>query len=256
MKRWLGIFLLWALITIPWSGQAESWRDSFQQQIQQWTSELAQQDQRFSSFTDSSFTYEGLGPNSKQWLITFTKEQATLGYMVVSEDPSGFVLLEYGLGEYVLFDKEAVSHFTSTPQDLSKYYAGLESVWMNEGSSFDAKSGEKYPSETKPKEPQSEASFAIRQESTLESVLQQASIPPTEPWMKPGQAIKEDQELMMRIGKGEVSFIAQLFQDTVTAPFKVIGYHQWSDQLFVELEDYGSRYIPFQYAVQVGAFYE
>lgn len=105
MNKWLGICLLWAFLIIPWTGQAETWRDSFQQHIEQWVTELAQQDPRFSTFAEATYKYEGLGPNSKQWLITFSKDELNVGYMVVGEDPSGFVLLEYGLGEYVLFDQ-------------------------------------------------------------------------------------------------------------------------------------------------------
>ncbi|WP_134698575.1 hypothetical protein [Ammoniphilus sp. YIM 78166] len=251
MKKWLGICLLWAFLIIPWTGQAETWRDSFQQHIKQWAAELAQQDPRFASFTEAVYTYEGLGPNSKQWLITFSKDEVNVGYMVVGEDPSGFVLLEYGLGEYVLFDQ--LGMVPNTLQ-LEKHYAGLESVWVEEGRIYDAKSGEQYPGEAAIVPP------IITSRIGIETSLASASHHPpdmlVEPWIKPGEVIQEDSQLKERMANSEISFIARLFQNTVIAPFKVVGYHQWGEELFVELDDYGSRYIPYQYAVKVGGFYQ
>lgn len=254
MNRWLGICLLCALLIVPWTGQAETWRESFQSQVKQWAEELALQDQRFAPFAQASIRHEGLGPNTKQWLVTFFNEHQKVGYMVVGEDPSGFVLLEYGLGEYTLFDEETMKQLQSSQSDMSKHYAALESVWLDKSRIFDGKSGEKYPVEAGLTE--TELASSVRKEAVLETSFHQEALPFKEGWLKPGEIIQEEMDLVTEIAQGEVSFIARLFQNTVTAPFKVLGYHQWGEQLFVELDDYGSRYIPFRYAVQVGEFYQ
>ncbi|RXT13647.1 hypothetical protein [Ammoniphilus sp. CFH 90114] len=254
MKRWLGISLLWALLAIPWTGQAETWREAFQYQVTQWAQELALQDPRFSPLLEASLNHQGLGPNSKQWLVTFSADNKHIGYMVVEEDPNGFALLEYGLGEYTLFDQETLDELQSNQQKISMHYSGLESVWLDEERIYDAKSGERYPLEAGI--PKTDISSAVRKGALLHTAVNHESIPYEEGWIKPGEVIKQDVEFIDKMSQGEVAYIARLFQNTVTAPFKVVGYHHWEDQLFIELDDYGSRYIPFQYALQMGHFYE
>lgn len=254
MIRWIWFLLIFSLLAIPWSGQAETetWQASFENQIQTWSKELSKQDERFIPFTEAAVQYEALGPNSRQWIVSFKKNHRNIGYMIVGQNEENqWLLLEYGLGEYPLFDESAIEPFHSNPKNRTPRYAGLESVWVTSEGLFDAKSGEKYPSDAKV------SKFDYTAYVSGEDQLIQVNHKEPgaeEPWIRPAEAIRSEESLLQQLSTDEISYMAQLFGKTVLAPFSVIGYHYWGKELFIELEDNGSRFIPYDYAIQLGAF--
>lgn len=252
MKRWIWFLLIFSLLAIPWSGQAETWQVSFEKQIHAWAKELSMQDERFIPFTRADMEYEALGPNSRQWIINFTIDQKIVGYMIAGQGEQGFVLLEYGLGEYPLFDESAIHPFYSDSQNRTAQYAGLESVWNSPKGIFDAKSGEKYPGNSQVTVNQF-TSFISGKEKLIQAIHREQGM--EEPWIKPADSIDTQQKLMDQLAAHEISYIARLFGKTVLAPFSVLGFHHWEDGLFVELEDNGSRFIPYDHAIDLGTFH-
>jgi hypothetical protein len=260
LKQNLLILFLLGFFILPWNGQAETtWQESFNDQVKKWTIELAEHDKRFTALVNTPFSQQGLGPHSKQWLVIFKCTEGNCGYFVVghSEDNS-FMLLEYGLGEYSLFDESIVQPFKTSEENLKPHYRGLESVWTSADSIYDAKSGEKYP-----------AAISIEASPMLSNIHQGISLQRAmqqehqmgdeafeEVWLQPGPQVTQQSHLMKALhSEHQVALIGKLFQGKVTAPFPVVGYHLWDqEELFVELDDYGSRYIPFGHAIKMGSF--
>ncbi len=252
MRTWIWSLLIFSILVIPWSGQAETWQASFEKQIHTWAKELSIQDKRFIPFTQATIHYEALGPNSRQWMVNFMIDQQNAGYMIVGQEEHALVLLEYGLGEYPLFDESAIHLFHSDPKNRTAQYAGLESVWNSPEGIFDAKSGEKYPSDAQV--PLYKVTSYVSEKDKLFQVIhKEQGI--EEPWIKPAESIGSKQSLMDQLSTHEISYIARLFKRTVLAPFSVIGYHYWGGELFVELEDNGSRFIPYDHAIDLGSFH-
>lgn len=252
MNRWICSLLLFSILIVPWSGQAETWQASFEKQIDSWSRELSVQDERFIPFTAADFQYEALGPNSRQWIVNFTIDRTSIGYMIVGQEDKTWLLLEYGLGEYSLFDESAIHPFHSEPQKRTPQYAGLESVWIASTGLFDAKSGEKYPHDAEVTD-YKYAAYVSGKDQLIQVVHKEQGI--VEPWIKPAEAIVSKQDLIQELSSREISYIAQLFKKTVLAPFSVLGFHHWGNVLFVELEDNGSRFIPYDHAVELGSFH-
>lgn len=252
MNKWIWSLLILSLLAIPWSGQAETWQASFEKQIQTWAKELSIQDERFIPFTEASVQYEALGPNSRQWMVSFKIDQNNIGYMIVGQEDKIFLLLEYGLGEYPLFDESAIAPFHSDPNNRTPQYAGLESVWRSSTALFDAKSGEKYPRDSK-SSPYQYTAYVTGKDHLVQAVHKKEGM--EEPWIRPAETINSQQSLMEQLSSHDISYIAQLFGKTVLAPFSVLGYHHWGGELFVELEDNGSRFIPYDHATDLGSFH-
>ncbi|MBP1932822.1 hypothetical protein [Ammoniphilus resinae] len=250
MNRWLILCCLLGVLAFPLMGQAETWEDSFEKQIKQWTQELAAHDQRFTAFADAEWEQQALGPNSRQWLVTFLSQNKKLGYMIIEDGGQGFALLEYGLGEYTLFEQPLLESLRVDPNKT--IYAGLESVWDINDRLFDAKSGEQYPAESRvlAKEIPSdvEKGASLEKSFHLENVGNGAEFS----WVYPSESVEGKEMVMKEIEDSNLTLLAYLFEETVRAPFPIVGYHLWDKDLFLELDDYGSRYVSYRYAMEIG----
>ncbi|HJV46980.1 MAG TPA: hypothetical protein VJ824_14775 [Bacillota bacterium] len=255
MKYWLISVTLIAVLVFPFTGQALTNQEPLHNQINQWIQELSKQDQRFTPLTRATYDEQELKP-SKQWLITFQTEGIVQGYMVVQQyEEKDYTLLEYGLGQTPLFDRSVVSNFLSNEEEpILRYYAGLESVWATEKGVYDAKSGEKYSSQAAGHEHEG-IMTSVGKDVGLESAFHKTA-GNCLCWIKPDARIDSQAEFMKEIKKKEINLIADLFDSTVKAPYTVMGYHQWKNELFLEIEDYGSRFIPYSYATTIGKLTE
>lgn len=255
MKKYIWILFVLGLLSMPWSGQAQSWQNLFQQQIQDWTKELSANDPRFVPFVTATYQHQALASDSKQWLVTFRAHQDEIGYMVVGQAEDEFYLLEYGLGEYTLFDEEPVIPLQSDSSSRTPHYAGLQSVWVAKEGLFDAKSGEKYPKDTQLST--TPITSFVHQGDTLTAVKHRGNTDTQDLlWLKPGESIQSLEEVVDHLeNRGDLSFIGHLFEGHILAPFSVLGVHKWGSASFIELEDDGSRFVPFEHAKDLGAFY-
>ncbi|WP_139489397.1 hypothetical protein [Brevibacillus dissolubilis] len=276
--------LVFALVlTAPLTALAEqeTWSQALSQQIHTWMTQLAQKDKQFAPWQDATVKVEALGPGSHQWLVTIHKDGNQLGYMVVGEVPApetpegqapqvesrtpDFALMEYGLGEYLLFD-EAISPMRSSAQLI---YDGLSSFWeVAEHDTiqyYDAKTGEKYPSIAKPDSfvmPTLGADKLINSQDSLQTVKTLSTQPAdpfaTSDWMmsKPLQPTQQSpltwQQVINAQAAKPVIFTANLFQDEVLAPFSIGSVHVWDDTAYIGVWDEGLRFLPSSYMEKVG----
>ncbi|GGG22085.1 hypothetical protein [Paenibacillus abyssi] len=77
--------------------------NGLKQQVDLWVNELSKQPP-FEDWKSAEYHISALGPGTHGWLITFTADNAPLGYMVVHAKPEGgYQLGEYGYGKEPLF---------------------------------------------------------------------------------------------------------------------------------------------------------
>lgn len=248
------------------NAEEENWSSAFNRQVKAWIQDLSSKDKEFENWKTARTSVQTLGPNSRQWLVTLQVGDKHVGYMVVGEETkkSRFVLLEYGLGEFILFND------TITPKETpaQPVYDGLSSFWKISQNGLtqyiDAKTGERYPSIVAPG---SRIMETLTEEEVAQSgveLTRHATFQDTETnpfdsidWMDakpiPTQDQKWQQQLWERKDKKTLVVAASLFQDEVFAPFTVGSIHVWGDKItYVGIWDEGLRYLPFAYISKVG----
>ncbi len=228
-------------------------------------------DKRFTNWNRASLHTQTLGINTHQWLVTVKNQNKPLGYLVIAESPQHdhsntptFVLLEYGLGEFTLFDESIAPDKPATTQ----YYDGFSSFWsmdLPSGTEYiDAKSGEKYPSRFKPDNSimkQLPATVLISGKTTLTTshTLVSTEISPfsTIDWITPNPVKSKlnDQtwkNLLNKTSLDPAVVTANLFQEEVLAPFTIGSVHVWDNQAYIGVWDSGLRFLPYTYIQKVG----
>lgn len=259
------------------------WQTAFNEQVEQWVSAL-QKDAGFAAWAGARYEVEVVGPGTHQWLVTF-KDQKThesLGYMIVgakessplsgnaNEKPS-FLLLEYGLGDEPLFDREGAFNDLLPAQAgvtdnskviIDKWYGdAFHAFWKVQVdgvlSYFDAKSGEQYPIHTK----QAEQNYTRTQTTTNQLAKIMTNNTASDAyqslsWMKEAgqEAVTPDSLKQELDQQRNLTYVASLYENQVLAPFSVVGYHQWDGTTFIALSDEGTRYIPFEVLTLAGEF--
>lgn len=268
----IGMLLVFSLHPGTVLAEDTNWNSLFSKQIQEWVGNLASQDDQFENWKYAKTSVQALGPNSRQWLVTLTVRNKPVGYLVVGEesktahpDKPGFVLLEYGIGEYILF------HESTLPKQYpgQPVYDGFASFWkitQNGNTQYvDAKTGEQYPSIVKPDKPimttLSQSDFAQSGLTlTKHTLLQNHLVDPfdqidwmtAEPLPSPNNEVTW-QELWKATDQEAVVVTASLFQDEVLAPFTVGSLHVWGENVaYIGVWDEGLRYLPSAYISKVG----
>lgn len=275
LLRKIGYLFVAALILLqPQSAIAEkpSWDQLFQKHIHEWMENISKRDSQFREWRQAKTEIHALGAGQHQWLVSLSRAGKQVGYMVVGEvasskegAPPTFVLLEYGVGEFILFDDTfAPKHVTAEP-----VYDGFGSYWrISQNNSLqyvDAKTGERYPSTTKPDpfimttvQPNELATDGTQ--LTKSHILLQHEVDPFDQigWMplpdKPAKPIAW-KKLLGETEKKLVILNVSLFRDEVMAPFTVGSIHLWNDKVaYVGVWDEGLRFVPIAYADKVGTF--
>ncbi|MFM1653040.1 hypothetical protein ACI7RC_13175 [Brevibacillus sp. B_LB10_24] len=270
----LFVLLLMMLPSIHVPAMEQDWSQQFQQQVQHWISDLAAKDKQFKTWQDAKPTVQALGPGSHQWLITLSAKGKNVGYLVVAEAPESkgnlakFVLLEYGLGEFILFDD------AFAPQNIAAepVYDGFSSYWrvaQHGGDLYvNAKTGERYPAALTP-DPSVVNTLSLQevinpgQQLTASTTLEENETDPFDDisWIGAGPLRTEgegDKPWMKLMQAGDapshpVVVSASLFHDEVMAPYSVGTIHVWSDRLaYIGVWDEGLRFLPYSYVNRVG----
>lgn len=251
MKKLFLLFVSIVILAIPWTGQA---RDHSQEdQVKQWTQTMAQLDSRFAPFTQATIEIKPI--NKQNELILFKSPEKVIGYMVVVDHDEQLSLLEYGLGPHPLFDQRVVNpYLQGASAPLQTVYAGLESAWISAQGLYDGKSGEKYPQASILDEMQSEEAIASTSSLTM-SLQSHTNVSFSKAWFQGGVQLESKSDLLDGIAKKDVMYVAKLYHQTVTAPYAVLGCHIWNKkELFIELADDGSRFVPYSQLVSFGHF--
>lgn len=268
-------FLALLFMTQPQMVSAEgAWTDTLQKDIRQWIASISAHDQQFANWQDARSQIRALGANQHQWLVTLSKGGKHVGYLVVGElqnraantqQPS-FALLEYGAGEYVLFDD------TLAPDapNATTVYDGFSSFWKitadQQTQYIDAKTGERYPVTFTPDAARIEKltmhdvatpdkslvnakSLSMIEENPFDQINWVAtSLTPPKP-----KGESSWQSLLSRDDDRSAVLTVSLFHDQVTAPFSIGAVHVWdNDAAYVGVWNEGIRFVPYQYASQIG----
>lgn len=249
-----------------------SWDKQFQTQITEWKDAIANRDPGFKDWQHSQTEIQTLGANQRQWLVSIKKSGKQVGYLVVGETPdsdpdpkSKFVLLEYGLGEYILFDD------AFAPREIAAepVYDGFASHWLLTQSPashmVNAKTGEPYPTAFIANEPvmrtlPSNELVHSGQRLTQTRLLKQQEADPFDQigWVHQLQSTSDItwKQLWQQQEGSSITLTVPLHHSKVLAPFVVSSLHLWDDQnAYVGVWDEGLRFVPYTYAKKVGHFY-
>ncbi|MBO8171268.1 MAG: hypothetical protein H0Z33_05160 [Bacillaceae bacterium] len=245
------------------TAETESWQTVFKQQVEHWINELYHQDERFQAWKGAAYDYQGLGPHSKEWMISVYRDDKALGYMIVGENPPSpgetvnrpsFSLLEYGLGTPL---------FEGSPEDATIIYGGLESFWRENGALIDARTGETFPNTIDPSFVPETPNGDVSGAALLSGITRSAeTLDPFEDifWLdQHAQKLETEQDVMRSVEKAPVVLVSDLYQNKVLAPFTVAGYHLWTQMsgetkhAFIELNDQGARFLPLSYCLSKGS---
>lgn len=281
------LVVLIGYVAMPFSSDATElplregdWNEQFQSHVDTWIGQLSK-DPSFVSWVDADREIQSMGPGTHQWLVTLKQKDSTVGYMIIAAAPfsqydtSGnpdsqiFILVEYGTGEYTLFDPSvlkvsAAQAEIAYPTDVTwnRWYGdALHALWWTEQGGekryFDAKSGEMFPiTEQDVVASVDSPNGLFAEDKLLNYKLQssEGSIPVG--WASDDSApINGLDNLKNKMSKGSVQYIASLYEDKVLAPFEVVGFHEWDSLLFVAVSDNGVRYIPADVLLTWGEFY-
>lgn len=259
--------------------------------INQWITELSKQDE-FTDWQSTTLQWDRqpIGPGLHGWIVIITDHDQELGYLVVTVDPDGnYHLSEYGHGEYPLFSErtlyrslvqhELIDSSLSFEQFLADshmtreriYLSPLQNIWLfttgNESYQLDAKTGDLMSIDTQIldeilKQEMGDHSWTAPTSDTRH-VQQSVQLPAFDPYLdlswilKPPSTIKDLQQLQVSLNSGQLlTFVTDLYDDTVVYAFSVTGYHQWNaGDPFISIDQDGTRFIPAQLMMQTGRYY-
>jgi hypothetical protein len=260
------------------------WSTVFQQHLDGWM-EQVQKDPAFSSWNNSDREIETMGPGTHQWIVTMKKNNEVVGYMIVGAQPfpsygtdgqpekPSFVLIEYGIGEYPLFDNAALEGIGIVQADIKsikdvewvKWYGdALHALWWTvkggEKVYFDAKSGERLPIH-EDQLPDVQAPGGLLKDALLQELKTLSFGSPNDSipvgWAAhPANITETTADLKKTVSNDGSHYVASLYNDLILAPFYIVGYHQWDSALFVSLEDEGHRFISIDVLKAWGEFFE
>jgi hypothetical protein len=277
---------------IPVSPQPLSSTEQFDGTVNEWIAELSKQEE-FTDWKSPSLKWDkhSLGPGLHGWIVIITDHNQELGYLVITADANQmYHLSEYGHGEYPLFSEntlyrslvqhELIDSSTSFEQFHTNdhmtyqriYISPLQSIWLftrgDESYQLDAKTGELMSID-------SQALRRVMKSDTIhyswsapradtQHIHQSVQLPATDPlehlgWiLKPPSTIKDLQQLQASLNSGQsLTFIADLYDDTVVYALSVTGYHQWNSGVsFISIDQDGSRFIPAQLMMGSGRYYQ
>jgi len=275
MTKFLFLLTVCTLFLFPHHTAAveHSWSRAFQQHISTWISTLESKDPQFREWKNADAHVTDLGANSHQWLVSLVKQGKPVGYLVVgehqqqgNEQTPTFVLLEYGLGEYVLFNDALAPPSGKTRQVYDGFAAYWVEIQNNMTQYIDAKTGERYSSFLKPGPavmPTVESSQLLQQQQELVQV-RKISDQERDPFEEIDWLIEGSNKLEKRtppqwkkLSKTDHSaslvLTTTLFENELVAPFTIGTVHVWKqDVTYVGVWDQGLRFLPSAYIDKVG----
>lgn len=259
--------------------------------VNQWITELSEQDE-FTDWQSSTVQWDRqpLGPGLHGWIVIITDRGQELGYLVVTVDPEGnYHLSEYGHGEYPLFSEqtlyrslvqhELIDSSLSFEQFLADshmtreriYLSPLQNIWLfttgDESYQIDAKTGDLMSIDAQildqiMKQEAGDHSWTAPTADT-QQLQQSVRLPAFDPYydlgwiLKPSSTIRDLQQLQASLNSGQLlTFVTDLYDDTVVYALSVTGYHQWNaGDPFISIDQDGTRFIPAQLMMQTGQYY-
>ncbi|MCU6709519.1 hypothetical protein M6D81_12480 [Paenibacillus sp. J5C_2022] len=258
---------------------------SLEKQAGAWADKLAGSGAEYENWRDATLHISPLGPGTHSWLVVLTKDENTVGYMIIHADPEGgYVLGEYGYGPYhpfhaasLLLAEQYTGESLSDGKAESVYVQPLLALWQwshgKEPLYADPVHGGPLPvtEEEMKKATELEADMPIRHGVTIPhaSLTSQLDLPSFQPydrmpWLTESPIpLESDARSLLRAlqnNEQEIRYTAELYSESIQYVWSVIGYDLWEDQvLYVKLysnqEVESVRIIPFHYLAKMGQFY-
>jgi hypothetical protein len=266
------VLLAFLLAATPAAAQEEAnWDEQFRSQMTEWIKTIATRDPQFQQWQDATAEVQTLGANQHQWLVSLHRSGQQVGYLVIGEAPDPgkkkrFVLLEYGVGEFILFDD------AFAPREIAAepVYDGFSSHWLVAGKHskrmVNAKTGEAYPEAFQASAPvmdrlPAETLISFDGQLSETRILESTEQNPFDHigWfheLNVNTGVTWDQLWQQPAEEVRVTLTVPLHRGQVLAPFVVGTLHLWNDSRpYVGVWDEGLRFLPFSYVEQVGTFH-
>ncbi|WP_282936656.1 hypothetical protein [Paenibacillus sp. RC67] len=251
---------------------------TFMDAVNQWMKRISNE-QGFETWKQASWTSYPLGPGTHGWIILLKAGGAEVGYMVIyaedPKDPNKYRLAEYGRGSTPLFSLNTLYQslvqleLIHTSYKAERWYSGpLYAVWkVTSGTELyfiDAKSGEVLPLSSAKQLDAALAeepySSSVLPKHSITASLQLGTFDPYDrlPWVKgtPVNVDTFDKLATVLKEQSKLTYVAELYDRSVTVPLAVTGYQQWSnEEAFLLLEQDGQRAIPYSVATKQGKLF-
>ncbi|GBG06099.1 hypothetical protein PAT3040_00602 [Paenibacillus agaridevorans] len=279
------------------TGQAMSTLDKEQdvplkEQARLWAEQLANSpDGAFAEWKGAWASTAALGPGTHSWLVLMRRGQSVVGYMIVyAKDGGGYVLGEYGIGEYPPFSstilKSALTRLglSETSMKATRLYIHpLLAAWqisggiaghgsITENHYTDAYSGEQLPIDAEQwaaaaaQDANANKHGVKNAHASISSAGAMASFDPYGrlPWLTQSPySIAADPLSILSDAlrdNSELRYVSKSFQGKMTYAWSVTGYSEWSGgELFISLDSEENapirRYIPASLLQSLGSFY-
>lgn len=258
---------------------------SLEEQAGAWADKLADSGKEYENWHEATLHISPLGPGTHSWLVVLTKDEETVGYMIIHAAPEGgYVLGEYGYGPYHPFhaaslllaeqySAQSLSEVTTESVYLHPFFALWQWTSGQESMYADPVHGGPMPlSEAEVMETTGcEANMTRRHGVTNPhaSLTSQLNLPFFQPynrmpWLTEAPIPLDSDALplieALQSKELEIRYSAELYSESVQYAWSVIGYDLWEDQvLYVKLyanqEVESVRIIPLQYLLEMGQFY-
>lgn len=268
--------LVYSMLYPPFPAQAKTahgWSQILQKQVSAWIEQLSQEDSAFDEWKKAKTTMQTLGAGQHQWLVHIVKGKKPVGYLVVGEIPDKsddpqFALLEYGLGEYALFDPAL-----APTDDAQMVYDGLSSRWEYRGEgnqlqSVNAMTGERYPAGFTENgsilSTFDEDEMIVDRARLVQSKHFQLTAEDVDPfsqitWLTHKTDADDSSltfaQLLDESDKARFILETSQYQGQVLSPYTVSAVHLWEGHIaYIGVWDEGLRFLPFAYAEKAGQF--
>ncbi|MDF2835986.1 MAG: hypothetical protein K0Q63_1626 [Paenibacillus sp.] len=264
---------------------------TLKEQARKWADELAgTNDESFRKWHGAWISTAPLGPGTHSWLVLLKQNQTTVGYMIIhAKDAGGYVLGEYGVGEYPPFSAQSLKTaldklgLTGASMQARRVYVNpLQAAWqVKSGTAMpdaanvhytDAYSGEELPVDSAGWNRLSNNTDDAKKHGlgiAHASVHASSSMPAFDPygrlpWLTASPySISSDpsQLIQAAVNRGEeLRYVCETFEGKMLFVWSVAGYTEWSDgELFIALASEENaierRYIPVSLLMSLGEFY-
>ncbi|SFF20888.1 hypothetical protein SAMN04487969_11839 [Paenibacillus algorifonticola] len=252
--------------------------------VEAWTAQLSAQP-AFKSWQGATLDISALGPGTHSWMASVIQHKKTVGYLVVHATQSGgFILGEYGLGDYLYNlttlqqSLQRLELIPSTTTSTPLYIHPLLSVWKISGKATaytDAMSGEAVPLTASLWNAEASQELKLIQDETppmtstagITKAVSNPSFSPYEKlqWLTDAPVSKAESKAFIKVlhildKKKHLTYTAARFNGEMLYVWSATGYHSWDNgavYVALETDELGEsqRYVPLSLLAELGDFY-
>ncbi|WP_128893813.1 hypothetical protein [Longirhabdus pacifica] len=239
------------------------------EQLHTWIKQIIQ-DKQFLAWEHSKWEVKSLGANTHMWIVHIRHQDKDIGYMILAaNEQNQYTLMEYGNGEHAMFSQHSlegtlsnIQYDTPAANTFKPWYLDpFHALWVADIKDaspmiFDGKTPDRYQHIEKNWEQfkvttshVEEPWNVIHEVTQLEQIKDGIYQDPYEniQWMlEEPQQLQDLEQIQSMIQEKKVLLCKiKILTGNVNAPLSITGYHQWDNETYLEVEQFGSRFIPF-----------